>query len=134
MGKFAYTDKGCVEHYSDLPVVGNTLGDYYYIKETGLQFYWSIVAPAGAITNWLILNKDALGGGTIGPTGATGPTGSFGTGPTGAASIITGPTGPMVTGAIITGPTGPTGGTGPTGAISVVTGPTGRTGPTGATS
>lgn len=61
MGKIAYTDKGCVDHYSDLPIANNSIGDYYYIRETGLQFYWSIVAQAGAITNWLILNKDALG-------------------------------------------------------------------------
>jgi len=56
-------------------------------------------------------------------TGATGPTGPEVTGPTGAASTVTGPTGN-------TGPTGPEV-TGPTGAASTVTGPTGNTGPTG---
>jgi len=101
MAKVAYTYKGCIEHYSDLPLVGNVFGDYYYIKETGLQYYWSIVAPVGAITNWLILNKDTLAsGGLTGPTGSpsTGPTGPAITGPTGPASLITGPTG--VTGPI----------------------------------
>jgi len=82
---------------------------------------------------------------TTGPTGAastvTGPTGPSVTGPTGAASTVTGPTGPTgPTGADseVTGPTGPsvTGPTGPTGADSSVTGPTGAsiTGPTGAAS
>jgi hypothetical protein len=50
-----------------------------------------------------------------GPTGALGPTGAIATGPTGAASVVTGPTGAIRT--------GPTGLTGPTGAIA--TGPTG---------
>jgi len=58
--------------------------------------------------------------------GIDGPTGAVGTGPTGAASTVTGPTGSQ-------GATGPTGlgSTGATGATSTVTGPTGRTGPTG---
>ena len=67
----------------------------------------------------------------------TGPTGY--TGPTGAPSVVTGPTGPSITGptgaaSVVTGPTGPNS-TGPTGAASVTTGPTGYTGPsvTGAT-
>jgi hypothetical protein len=72
-----------------------------------------------------------------------GPTGPSVTGPTGAASTVTGPTG--ATGPRVTGPTGaassvtgPTGSAGPTGAASSVTGPTGAasivTGPTGAAS
>ena len=58
------------------------------------------------------------------------------TGPTGAASTVTGPTGYTgYTGAAstVTGPTGYTGYTGPTGAASTVTGPTGYTGYTGPT-
>ena len=72
--------------------------------------------------------------GIIGPTGADsiipGPTGSTGPiGPTGADSIIAGPTGSTgPTGSI--GPIGPTGSTGPTGSIGPI-GPTGSTGPTG---
>jgi len=63
-----------------------------------------------------------------GPTGASGPTGLGATGATGAASTVTGPTGSQ-------GATGPTGlgSTGATGATSTVTGPTGRTGSTGPT-
>jgi len=71
-----------------------------------------------------------------GPTGQTGPTGAASTvtGPTGAASTVTGPTGQTgPTGAAST-VTGPTGQTGATGADSTVTGPTGQTGPTGAAS
>jgi hypothetical protein len=71
----------------------------------------------------------------VGPTGLQGSTGPIGT-PGSAAN--TGPTGPQVTGptgaaSVVTGPTGPTGPqvTGPTGATSVVTGPTGNIGPTG---
>jgi len=69
----------------------------------------------------------------------TGPTGPRVTGPTGAASTVTGPTGQTgSTGAAstVTGPTGQTGPTGSTGAASTVTGPTGPrvTGPTGAAS
>ena len=62
------------------------------------------------------------------------------TGPTGAASTVTGPTGPTGAASTVTGPTGPTGAastvtgpTGPTGAASTVTGPTGPTGATGPT-
>lgn len=74
--------------------------------------------------------------GSIGSTGPTGPTGPQGIqgiigiiGPTGADSIIPGPTGGTgPTGSI--GPIGPTGGTGPTGSIGPI-GPTGGTGPTG---
>jgi hypothetical protein len=57
----------------------------------------------------------------------TGPTGAEGaTGPTGAASTVTGPTGPTGAASTVTGPTGATG------AASTVTGPTGATGPQGA--
>ena len=74
--------------------------------------------------------------GSIGSTGPTGPTGPQGIqgiigiiGPTGADSIIPGPTGSTgPTGSI--GPIGPTGSTGPTGSIGPI-GPTGSTGPTG---
>lgn len=77
--------------------------------------------------------------GVTGPTGAasmiTGPTGPLGTGPTGAASSVTGPTG--FTGPFGTGPTGFTGVTGPTGFTGFTgplgTGPTGFTGVTGPT-
>jgi hypothetical protein len=81
--------------------------------------------------------------GATGPQGPTGPTGPSITGPTGAASTVTGPTGangvtgPTGASSTVTGPTGPTGAngvTGPTGASSTVTGPTGPTGPTGAAS
>ena len=57
-------------------------------------------------------------------------------GPTGAASIVTGPTGDvgptgaMGTPSVVTGPTGIAGTTGPTGADSVITGPTGNVIPT----
>jgi hypothetical protein len=104
---------------------------------------------------WRMTNTTVTG--PTGSAGATGPTGSTGaslTGPTGAASTVTGPTGASgingatgptgstgasltgptgSTGASLTGPTGSTGAslTGPTGAASTVTGPTGRTGPTG---
>ena len=71
--------------------------------------------------------------GSTGPTGPTGPQGIQGIigiiGPTGADSIIPGPTGSTgPTGSI--GPIGPTGGTGPTGSIGPI-GPTGGTGATG---
>jgi hypothetical protein len=78
--------------------------------------------------------------------GIDGPTGAVGTGPTGAASTLTGPTGASgptglgatgATGAAstVTGPTGPTGLglTGATGASSTVTGPTGAAGASGPT-
>jgi hypothetical protein len=104
-----------------------------YSSTSGLvKSYRGIVIPTGPLT---------------GPTGAasvvTGPTGPVQTGPTGADSVTTGPTGPVQTGptgadSIITGPTGPvqTGPTGPTGADSIITGPTGpvQTGPTGSAS
>jgi len=66
--------------------------------------------------------------GEAGPTGSVGATGPSVTGPTGAASTVTGPTGSTGPASTVTGPTGSVGPTGPSG------GPTGSTGPTGPSS
>jgi hypothetical protein len=63
--------------------------------------------------------------GEVGPTGSVGATGPSVTGPTGAASTVTGPTGSTGPASTVTGPTGSIGPTGPSG------GPTGSTGPAG---
>lgn len=84
-----------------------------------------VTGPSGPYLSWLTPDED----GPTGPTGAdsvvTGPTGPLNatgpTGPTGAASTVTGPTGPI----------GNTGSAGAAGSPSTVTGPTGPTGPEG---
>jgi hypothetical protein len=125
------TFKGSVATVGDLPSSDNLVNDAYIVNADGDLYIWSG-------SSWV--NSGRILGPT-GPTGAasnvTGPTGP--TGPTGAASTVTGPTGPRgLTGP--TGPTGaastvtgPTGATGPTGSASTVTGPTGPTGSTGPT-
>ena len=50
---------------TNLPLVGNVLGDYYTVKQTGLQYYWSKVAGVGPISNWKVLNQTEGGGGNI---------------------------------------------------------------------
>ena len=69
--------------------------------------------------------------GVQGEPGVTGATGPGVTGPTGAASTVTGPTGSTGAASTVTGPTGSTGPTGGIGATGPSGGPTGSTGPTG---
>lgn len=59
MPNVAIAYKGCVEKFSDLPIVGNVFGDFYKVKETGRQFFWSnTTVGAGSLANWKILNVD----------------------------------------------------------------------------
>ena len=119
--------------------------------EIGLETDTNKFKVGNGTSTWTALPYGGIEGptGNTGPTGAdsvvTGPTGFTGnTGSTGAASTVTGPTGftgntgntgnTGPTGPTgSTGTTGPTGNTGPTGADSTVTGPTGFTGNTGST-
>lgn len=94
----AFTIKGTVAAYANLPTTGVTAGDHYFVQADGQVYTYSGTA-------W-----PASGAGIQfrGPQGATGPAG-----PTGGQGA-TGPAGPRgLTGA--TGPAGPTGPTGPAG-------------------
>ena len=110
--------KGTVATSSNLPMVGNTVGDGYITADTGHLWVWS-----GSV--WTDVGLIRGPAGPTGATGATGPAGPAGpAGPTGATGA-TGPQGPIG----LTGPQGPQGPTGQTGA----TGQTGPQGPQGLT-
>jgi len=47
------TYKGCVNTRIDLPLINNTLGDYYTVLDVGVQHYWSISSPTGLLSDWL---------------------------------------------------------------------------------
>jgi len=121
--------------------IANPVDGLIVYDKDSLCFFYYKIPPLPAIPVWKSL-CNAVGIGTVGPTGPTGagtvgPTGPAGTtGPTGVGTV--GPTGPAGS----TGPTGPTGAgmgpTGPTGAAGSngsagAAGATGPTGPTGNT-
>lgn len=54
MGKIVIDYKGCVNTLANL-------GDYYTVKDTGYQYYWSSVAPVGPITDWKVINAPEAG-------------------------------------------------------------------------
>lgn len=41
---------------SDLPIAGNSLGDVRTAKNTGIQYYWSLVSGNGATSDWIPIN------------------------------------------------------------------------------
>ena len=49
-------NKGCVDDFPDLPLAGNTLGDYYLVKNTGKQYHWAIVLATGERSDWQPVN------------------------------------------------------------------------------
>lgn len=150
------SQKSPVNDFNDLPVSGNALGDYRYVKTRGKQYYWSIASASGSISNWLIIEDrhvtrlseladvdvgtatpgqvlalDISGkwvGSNTGGGGGIGATGPTGaTGATGVgASGLAGSTGAQGI-AGATGPIGNIGATGPTG-VAGVQGSTGATG------
>ena len=140
------TQKSAVGSFNDLPLSGNSLGDYRYVRERGKQYYWSTTNSTGIRSNWLVVEdrrverlselldvevSEATTGQvlTLDPNGKwigtnSGGGGGF-SGATGATGLTgaTGATGPQgLNGASgATGPIGFTGATGPQGASGPVT-------------
>jgi hypothetical protein len=56
MAKRAIRYRDAVASYNNLPIGGNTLGDVRTTRDTGIQYWWSIVAAVGARTDWRLLN------------------------------------------------------------------------------
>jgi hypothetical protein len=56
MPKSAITYRGCISSKNSLPISGNTLGDYFLDKETGIQYYWSKNTAIGSLSDWKPLN------------------------------------------------------------------------------
>lgn len=50
--------------YSSLPITGNVQGDVRSVRDTGIQYYWSVLSSNGEIDDWIILNE-RIGSGFI---------------------------------------------------------------------
>jgi hypothetical protein len=56
MSRTAVIDRGFVNSKSNLPLSGNTYGDYFLSKNDGIQYYWSNILPDGILDDWVTLN------------------------------------------------------------------------------
>jgi hypothetical protein len=56
MSKIVRTLRPTVATFAGLPLVGNVQGDVRVVRATGIAYYWAIVAAAGALADWKILN------------------------------------------------------------------------------
>lgn len=41
---------------NDLPILGNTFGDVRSVRESGIQYYWSLISGSGTISDWIPIN------------------------------------------------------------------------------
>ena len=56
MAKRAINYRPAVASYASLPIAANTFGDIRVVRDTGIQYWWTIAAAVGARTDWQIFN------------------------------------------------------------------------------